>query len=85
MIAQTFSTYTLPASRQLEAWRNWYGAIFEASAGSQDEGFAAANSNWNLNGFMFSQVSSPPTCIDRTRQLLRRNHVDHWAFTLCKR
>jgi AraC-like DNA-binding protein len=86
MIAETFSTYSLPASQQLEAWRNWYGAIFEAtSAGSQDEGFAAANSNWNLNGFTFCQVSSPPTCIDRTRHLLRRNHVDHWAFTISKR
>jgi len=86
MIAETFSTYSLPASQQLEAWRNWYGAIFEAtSAGSQDEGFAAANSNWNLNGFTFCQVSSPPTCIERTRHLLRRNHVDHWAFTISKR
>ena len=86
MIAETFSTYSLPASQQLEAWRNWYGAIFEAtSAGSPDEGFAAANSNWKLNGFTFSQVSSPATSIDRTRYLLRRNHVDHWAFTLSKR
>ena len=86
MIAETFSTHSLPASQQLEAWRNWYGPIFEAtSAGSQDEGFAAANSNWKLNGFTFSRVSSPPTCIDRTKYLLRRNHVDHWAFTLSKR
>jgi AraC-like DNA-binding protein len=86
MIAETFSTYSLPASQQLEAWRNWYGAIFEAtSARSRGEGFAAANSNWNLNGFTFCQVSSPPTCIDRTRHLLRRNHVDHWAFTVSKR
>jgi AraC-like DNA-binding protein len=86
MIAETFSTHSLPVSQQLEAWRNWYGPIFEAtSAGSQDEGFAAANSNWKLNGFTFSRVSSPPTCIDRTKYLLRRNHVDHWAFTLSKR
>jgi AraC-like DNA-binding protein len=86
MIAETFSTYSLPASRQLEAWRNWYDAVFEAtSARPQDEGFAAANSNWNLNGFTFSHVSSPPTCIGRTRYLLRRNHVDHWAFTVSKR
>ena len=86
MIAETFSTHSLPVSQQLEAWRNWYGPIFEAtSAGSQEEGFAAANSNWKLNGFTFSRVSSPPTCIDRTKYLLRRNHVDHWAFTLSKR
>jgi AraC-like DNA-binding protein len=86
LIAETFSTHSLPVSQQLEAWRNWYGPIFEAtSAGSQDEGFAAANSNWKLNGFTFSRVSSPPTCIDRTKYLLRRNHVDHWAFTLSKR
>ena len=86
MIAETFSTYSLPASQQLEAWRNWYGAIFEAtSAGSPDEGFAAANSNWHLSGFTFSKVSSPATFIDRTRYLLRRNHVDHWAFTVSKR
>jgi AraC-like DNA-binding protein len=75
----------LPASQQLEAWRNWYSAIFEATSAGSQEGFAAANSNWKLNGFTFSHVSSPPTCIDRTRYLLRRNHVDHWAFTLSKR
>jgi AraC-like DNA-binding protein len=86
MIAAVFSTYSLPAAQQLEAWRNWYGAVFEAtSAGPQDEGFAAENSNWSLNGFTFSRVSSPPTCVDRTRYLLRHNHVDHWAFTLSKR
>jgi AraC-like DNA-binding protein len=86
MIAETFSTYSLPASQQLEAWRSWYGAIFEAtSARAKDEGFAATNSNWNLNGFTVSHVSSPATCIDRTRHLLHRNHVDHWAFTLSKR
>ena len=86
MIAETFSTYSLPASQQLEAWRNWYCPIFEAaSVGSQDEGFAAANSNWKLNGFTFSRVSSPATFIDRTTYLLRRNHVDHWAFTVSKR
>jgi AraC-like DNA-binding protein len=86
MIAETFSTYSLPAAQQLEAWRNRYGAIFEArSAGSQDEGFEAANSNWHLSGFTFSHVSSPATSVDRTRYLLRRNHVDHWAFTVSKR
>jgi AraC-like DNA-binding protein len=86
MIAETFSTHSLPASQQLEAWRNWYGAIFEATSdASQDEGFVAANSNWKLNGFTLSRVSSPPNFIDRTRYLLRRNHVDHWAFTVSKR
>ena len=53
--------------------------------GRKRRGFAAANSNWKLNGFTFSHVSSPATCIDRTRSLLRSNHVDHWAFTLSKR
>ena len=86
MIAETFSTHSLPASQQLEAWRNWYGAIFEATSdASQDEGFVAANSNWSLNGFTLSRVSSPPTGIARTRHPLRRNHVDHWAFTDSKR
>jgi AraC-like DNA-binding protein len=86
LIAETFSTHSLSAAQQLEAWRNWYGAVFEAtSAEPEAEGFAATNSNWNLNGFTFSQVSSPPTGIGRTRFLLRRNHVDHWAFTLSKR
>ena len=86
MIAETFSTYSLQKSQQLDAWRNWYGAIFEAtSAGSPDEGFEAANSNWHLSGFTFSKVSSPATSVDRTRYLLRRNHADHWAFTVSKR
>jgi len=86
LIAETFSTHSLPAAQQLEAWRNWYGAVFEATSTEPEaEGFAATNSNWNLNGFTFSHVSSPPTGIGMTRFLLRRNHVDHWAFTLSKR
>ena len=86
MLAETFSTHSLPASQQLEAWRNWYGAIFEAtSAASQDEGFAAANFELETERIHVQPCSSPPTCIDRTRHLLRRNHVDHWAFTLSKR
>jgi AraC-like DNA-binding protein len=83
MIPQTFATQALPTFDQLDAWRDWYRSIFDVEVPRPERGgFAATNSNWNLDGLVVSRVSSPPNTVDRPKSLIRRNAVDHWAITL---
>jgi AraC-like DNA-binding protein len=85
MFTGTFSTQPLRSNEQLEAWRGWYGPVFEAaSLASSDEGFAATNDNWTVGGFTLSRVTSPPNSVARTPTFMRRNPVDHWVITLSK-
>ena len=84
MKPEEFSTYALPASQQLEAWRGWYGSVFDTSSPHADRGFAARNLTWKLDGIAVSRVSAPPLSVIRTPTLIRRDPVDHWAITLAK-
>lgn len=86
MFSGAFSTQALPPSEQLEAWRGWYGPVFEAaSLAPPSEGFAATNDNWTAGGFTVSRVVSPPNSVARATSFIRRNPVDHWVITLSKR
>ena len=83
MTPHSFSTHELPVTDQFEAWRSWYGSVFDSTPGDGDHsGFAAEISTWMLDGFTFSQVSAPPVNGDRTQAHIRRNPVDHWVVTL---
>jgi AraC-like DNA-binding protein len=73
----------LPKSQQLSAWRAWYDSVYDIDSGQEPEaGFAAENMTWRLDGFAISRVSTPPVSLNRTRPLIRRNPVDHWAIVL---
>jgi len=84
MQSEEFSTHALPGSRQLEAWRAWYGSVFETSSLQSEAGFSATNLTWKLNGVAFSRVSAPAISVTRTKALVRRDPVDHWAITVAK-
>ena len=85
MFTGAFSTQPLPSGEQFEAWRGWYGPVFDAaSPASPHAGFAATNDNWTVGGFTLSRVSSPPNSVTRTPSFVRRNPVDHWVITLSK-
>ena len=80
---ERFATYPLPRLQQLAAWRAWYDSIYDIDSLQEFEaGFAAENIIWSLDGFAISRVSTPPVSLDRTRALIRRNPVDHWAIIL---
>lgn len=82
MIPQTFSTHSLPAADQFEAWRTWYSPVFDSTPqGPIEDGFRANVSTWILDGFTFSEVSAPAVNGARTRAHIRRNPVDHWVVT----
>jgi AraC-like DNA-binding protein len=80
---ERFATYPLSRSQQLAAWRDWYGSVFDIDSRQDPEtGFAAETMAWKLDEFAISHISTPPVSLDRTRALIRRNPVDHWAIVL---
>jgi AraC-like DNA-binding protein len=80
---ERFATHPLPRSQQLAAWRDWYDPVFDIDSWQDPEtGFAAESMTWKLDDFAISHVSTPPVSLDRTRALIRRTPVDHWAIIL---
>ena len=85
MRCDEFGTGNLPAHVQLEAWQSWYAHVFETSPLEPgDHGFKARNRAWNLGGLALNHVSAPGISVIRTKTLVRREPVDHWAITLSK-
>ena len=86
MRCDEFGTGDFTARTQLEAWRSWYGNVFETSPlAPGNHGFVARNRAWNLGGLALNHVSAPGLSVSRTKTLIRREPVDHWAITLSKR
>lgn len=87
MQCNEFATSDLPARDQLQAWKAWYGRVFDTSPllHAHDEGFSARARAWTLNGFAINTVTAPGLSVVRTNTLIRREPVDHWAITLSKR
>ena len=87
MYAHTFSTASIAGPRQLDAWRAWYDTVFDvAPLGADEDGsFVASNATWTLRGVTLSRVVSPANTVSRSRSVIRRNPVDHWALTLSRR
>jgi AraC-like DNA-binding protein len=86
MRCEDFSTGALASHTQFDAWRNWYGNVFDVSSLAPDNhGFAARNRAWNLGGLAVNHVTAPGLFVRRTKSLIRREPVDHWAITLSKR
>ena len=78
-----FSTRSLSADEQLDAWRGWFHTVFDVAPGpSAAPGFHAENRVWTLDGFAVSRVSAPPLKASRTNAHIRRNPIDHWIVTL---
>jgi AraC-like DNA-binding protein len=76
-------THDLPAADQVAAWRGWFDSVFDLEQPEpQDTGFLAESLAWPLTGMGISQVTAPRLRVMRTRQLVRRNPVDHWSLTL---
>lgn len=86
MLTTTFATRDLAGGEQFESWRDWYREVFETTTKlDATTGFEAANCNWTIGGLTISEVMSPPVTVARSRALVRRNPVDHWAVTLSSR
>lgn len=76
-------THDLPAAEQVAAWRGWFDSVFDLEQPEPEgDGFLAESLAWPLAGMGISQVTAPRLRVMRTRQLVRRNPVDHWSLTL---
>jgi AraC-like DNA-binding protein len=83
MTPESFTTSSLPAHQQFEAWCAWFDPVFDVATGNPpDQGFSAAVQTWRLDGCALSRVSAPSIRVIRTPTHIRRNPVDHWVITL---
>ncbi len=77
-------THELPPAAQVGAWRGWFDSVFDLEQPEEERapGFLAESLAWPLAGMGLSHVSAPCLRVMRTRQLIRRNPVDHWSLTM---
>jgi AraC-like DNA-binding protein len=81
----SFSTQSVRARDQHEAWCEWFRPVFEiAPKRTTRDGFAAENTVWQLGGLAASRVSAPPVRVVRQKANLRRDPVDHWVLAYCR-
>lgn len=82
MIPFLCSSVGLPQEKQLEVWRGWHDTVFDVTVDDPREGFAATSKGWDFGGFGLSWFEAPKLRSWRTRDLIRRNPVDHWIITI---
>ncbi len=77
-------THGLALHEQVGAWRGWFDSVFdlEQPDAEHDQGFPAESLAWPLAGMGLSRVTAPSLRVLRTRQMVRRNPVDHWSLTM---
>jgi hypothetical protein len=86
MTPDTFTTHPLRPQDQFEAWREWYGSVFDVLPKSRlHYEFPAEVRLWKLGGLAMSRTSAPPVDVVRTKEHLRRDPVDHWVISYCAR
>ena len=86
MIPESFTTRSLPARDQLEAWRAWFEPVLDIAPKQPPGcGFPAETHLWSLGGFAMSRTMAPPVDVVRMKGNLTRAPVDHWVISYCAR
>jgi hypothetical protein len=86
MIPDTLTTRSLRPREQLDAWRTWYGPVFEVTPkDAMGDGFLGETRLWQLGGLLISRTSAPPARVSRNKGHLRRDPTDHWVVSYCMR
>jgi AraC-like DNA-binding protein len=86
MKPEIFMTHSLPPRDQFEAWREWYSSVFEVTPKDPiDDGFPGEIRLWNLGGLAISRTIAPSSQISRTKGHIRREPIDHWVISYCRR
>ncbi len=79
----TFTTGDFRTHEQYDAWRGWHNQTFDGSPGAPArDGFLAKSNAVTMDGLALVRVSMPAMRVMRTRALIRRNPVDHWAINM---
>lgn len=81
VMPNVFSTHSLPAREQFDAFRSWFDPVFDFVVEDPRE-FAATSEIWSLGNFALGIVEAPALRAIRTASLIRRNPVDDWVIVL---
>lgn len=83
MIPANFGTFGLPAAVQFGAWRDWHSALVSTRMQNPPDGFPAYRKVWMFRGGLtVSRGAAPAISSFRTKQLIRREPVDHWVVSV---
>jgi AraC-like DNA-binding protein len=83
VIGEIFSTSSLPARQQFDAWMGWFDGVFDVSPHHPPRaGFSAQSDNWQIGGCTLSRVHAPSIRVERNITHLRRDQLNHWVVTL---
>jgi AraC-like DNA-binding protein len=87
MTPDSFATRALRPRDQLDAWRDWFQPVLDVVPKHPiGDGFPAEIELWKLDGLSVSRTtSSLPVFVARTKSNLRRDPVDHWILSYCRR
>lgn len=84
MNPKVFTTETLPARDQFEAWQEWFSPLLDITPCQPVHSeFRAENKVWNLGPIVVSRVSAPGVISIRKKANIARAPVDHWVLTYC--
>jgi AraC-like DNA-binding protein len=83
MIPASFSTSGLRGQDQFDAWRSFYGPVFEIVPKQPAVAFDAKLNLWALGSFAMSRTTSPAVRLARTTNHLKHEPVDHWLINYC--
>ncbi|MCC9620642.1 helix-turn-helix domain-containing protein [Thalassospira sp. MA62] len=79
-----FSVENLPEQERYEAWKNSINCIFDVDADfrTRNHGFNSSIESFLLGSVMLSDVISPSQSWSRTRDLIARDGMDHYAVEI---
>ncbi|AVA25899.1 AraC family transcriptional regulator protein (plasmid) [Rhizobium sp. NXC24] len=82
-----FSTHDLPQGDQFAAWQTYLASLIDIrlpEGVSEEAGFPADHTAWNLGGMLVVQQSVPAHSYSRSVTKLRSNSIDHWHIVLLR-
>jgi AraC-like DNA-binding protein len=79
----TFSTRTLAARDQFDAWRSFMAPAIELDVeGGRQSAFVAEQTVWDVGSLALTRATMPAAAPVRTWTHLRKNSLDHWCFVV---
>lgn len=82
-----FSTRALALQDQFAAWQAYLEPLVEITlpdVSSDETGFPADHTAWNLGSMLIVQQYAPPHSYIRSSAKLRSNSIDHWHLALLR-
>ncbi|MGV1756624.1 helix-turn-helix domain-containing protein [Rhizobium sp. A22-96] len=82
-----FSTRDFDAVEQFAAWRGYVAPLVDTRMPdntSQEAGFVADHTAWNLGGMLIFQHAAPPHSYMRSQAKVKSDLIDHWHISVLR-